>query len=1025
MNKRLLNEQLFNEVEEALQGIGRYHLRMEMDDEFVSEGDVDVEEKAIYLTVRVEGEPPREAEVYWIGEKAYGLPHHVGTWFQVSVPGEPVSYLHAIAGILQTGEVTTVREENLADERCWVFSVTPDLSHLRENAEEFANASFPQLSEGSEKEKQILATVKQAVTEMEMQAEFWISKETHYIKKAILKTLVSDAETQTTYHISDVNDPELQISPPAEALEAEGPPVPSLGALFMKFTAWESHSSYWGWSENNHCMMTDESLQLIKDNDPDGKYQEIYYGYPDHWNTTDWSAVDWSIVGGPTYYTPKALPDSEPGLKDPPCVVGTWSEDAWDAPRTRDLLDPSAMTVKTYRSFRHFGGTYTGLKWGWYFKFVDSIPKPPGGYYPSARDWGLHGAKSGDKMNFRGAIDVYNHYTYAGTKEAYRRMGHVLHLLQDIAQPDHAGLSDHAASAMTEPEAYKRFEVCKWVKIEAVILAAGHCNIWCAGPWYLICYPGCVGIKVAAAEIACKASIDDDEVGFEYLIREKWDFNRKDVTGNLRIETEKSTPYQPDPYYNYFSNMQKYSLYEAKSRNLSFPLGLGKIPFPPYIFVPGLDPDIKYPGEEKPFLELADKVIAKATNMSAGLLQHFYEVVNHPPYVQEVVVVQEEIKMEVDEVTGKLFPADPDKRPNLNNVKYQAWWVCHYDDPSKLAKKLQFRELNVVKSEPLDSTPWTYVVARVTSNMKQLTLTLKNAKGVAIYQDQMEEVASTLTKDYNARDHPASCCDFPPTAYYIAVIRTDDLRIGKAPLYCGDLTLAFAGEDLEPHFSYPVFWRKHSGKELDSNPGTVAVADTAFPHNWINDPLSPTGFQRAYEPGTDENHRIKVILHDVYEPNDDYATATTIKINPGESRIDNLSLHDSSDRDYFCLQVPVNPKCKGALNPNISHFFNIMSSWLQICVKPEWPLEGVIITFFLKNGMSQQYTFNTGDVCPESPLLAESAAFFGIEDWFPDGNVRFLVEAKPDKSGKKQRGCYSMTIKYGKCRIKKGFPDQP
>ena len=125
MNKRLLNEQLFNEVEEALQGIGRYHLRMEMDDEFVSEGDVDVEEKAIYLTVRVEGEPPREAEVYWIGEKAYGLPHHVGTWFQVSVPGEPVSYLHAIAGILQTGEVTTVREENLADERCWVFRPFP------------------------------------------------------------------------------------------------------------------------------------------------------------------------------------------------------------------------------------------------------------------------------------------------------------------------------------------------------------------------------------------------------------------------------------------------------------------------------------------------------------------------------------------------------------------------------------------------------------------------------------------------------------------------------------------------------------------------------------------------------------------------------------------------------------------------------------------------------------------------------------------------------------------------------------
>ena len=161
-------------------------------------------------------------------------------------------------------------------------------------------------------------------------------------------------------------------------------------------------------------------------------------------------------------------------------------------------------------------------------------------------------------MNLHGAIDIYNHYTYEANHEAYRRLGHTLHLLQDLAQPDHAALKDHAASSYNEEDAFATFKVCDIVAAEAAIasalLCAGPCSVF--GPLSPVCVAECVAVGTAIAYGGCKALIDKDDVGFEYLTCwNDWNYSVRNLQSKLKVERESGTPSQPDPYHHYFKNM--------------------------------------------------------------------------------------------------------------------------------------------------------------------------------------------------------------------------------------------------------------------------------------------------------------------------------------------------------------------------------------------------------------------------------------------------------------------------------------
>ena len=999
-------QEIIGAVKAKLDGIDRYSIRKKIVDlcGYEMKGVYDNINKAFRFAITIEGGRPVSADVYWVGKRAYGFPRHVKDWFKLIVKSEPLSYLHTFCALLQVEYVSIIDEQSLDENAKWVLTVHPELSVLHQNSENIAEMLLQQIAENVRNKKELIATIQRIYRDVQIEAQFFISKKTAQIEKIIIKTHDKHRQLVTHYSFGDFNDEQIKISIPAGVSERDLLSIP-IGALLMNFKPWDSTTSYWGWSEKTHCMMLDQSLQLIRNNDTAGRYRELYDGYPSHYN---WQGGTPPKRLQPPYYNPKVPNDSEPGVNDHPLIVGTWAEDAWDSPRTRDLLYPSAIPAvySTYRSTQHFGGEDIGLAHAWYFSVTGSPPPANGNYYMSARNWGWDGGQTGDEMNFKGAINAYNNYTYAGAKEAYLRLGHVMHLLQDIAQPDHAGRVDHASSGCDDPDAFNRYKVCPIVVGEAAIIAAVTCAGPCvaSGPFYLFCLAGCITTAELVAFSICEAMIDSDEVGFEWLVREKWDFNQLSVLQHLKIEKAQGAAALPNPYDNYFLEIQNYSLAAAKAKNKALPLGLEYIDLTPFNLVPGLNPEIELGShEEAEFLELADDVISKGTNFCAGLLQHFFEVVNHPPYVQEVVIYQGINRLRADEVTGKVFPTDPDKKPDAN-IKYRAWWVCKYNSQDA-GKLLLHRELKIIKNEPLDRELYTYVLARVTSNMQTLEVNLRDDSGKDIDKATMVQVADTLTDLYASMQSVGSH-EFPATAYYAAFFNRGILNV------CGYVHLEFSGKDSEAHYINQDAGRIHSGEELDSNPVTIAVASSDFPHNWIDDKSQ----SRGYEPGIDKKHKARVFPPDSFETNDDWQNAAIISLDPSGKTVLELSFHDENDKDYFLIKFPLNPGCKGANLSSPGKVKKILPSWLQFHVESKW--QDILVTI-LVNKVPQVHTFKAGSLVPPTPnpLIASAVSFIGIEDIFPDGEIWFMVEPKATSWGTKDPGCYILTVWSSECKI--------
>ncbi len=980
------------EVLENLEGIEKYRFNMIMQNtsEFVMDGEFDVAERQLHFRARLHAGDIREAEVFWMGKNAFGYPNLLEEWVKLDLAGEPISYMHALSAFLESDQVIAEHELTIDGVNHIELIVRPDLSPLHENPEAFTNILFRERANFESIDDEAKELFFEIMHEIQIEVRFLISLHSHHIKEIVIESFVRDYPSHSEYHFFDINDPHIQIDPPGEIYSASEPAVP-VGALFFNFTAWEEKDEQWGgWCTKLHCKMTDKAINIIKENDRQLQYQEIYKGYPDHWNM--------KIVENTSYYNPKPG-KSEPAKTDHPSVIGSWAEDASGTPRYHTILDKKAMKVPTFRSLNHFGGENQGLQHQWYFKFWGSIPKPPSGsMYTSARDWGLNGGSTGDRMNLHGAINIYNHYTYEANHEAYRRLGHTIHLLQDLAQPDHAALKDHAASSYNEEGAFAEFMVCEAVAAEAFVAS----SLFCAGPCSLfgpLCIPACASVGAGIAYGGCKALIDKDDVGFEYLTCwNDWNYKLRNLESKLKIERESTTSSQPDPYDHYFKNMADFSIKRAAGFDL--PIGLGTIPYAPFILVPGLNPEIDK-GEEKPYLELADDVVVKGTNKTAGLFQHFYEVVNHPPYVQEVVVCQTDQILTLSSVTGDVFPLHSEDGLKKVNIIYNGWWECQYGMDKDTLKILEYREIQT-KVKDYDPTKYTFILASVTTDMKDFEVTLRDdATGAVILSEKLKKVASSYTMDY-ANTYHGLACNYPTTAYY-------GLIVNSAIDICGTLALEFKGEDNEPHFSAPAQGRIHSGKHLDSNPVTVAVADENFPHNWINNPSKQLG----YEPGSDKFHKFDVYKIDDYESNDQIINAKELQINSNStSLISDLTFHSSSDIDYFSVTVPINSDCKGLNIKNLPVTKQFSPSMLQICANSISNIETVIVTVY-KDGGEKKYELNTK--CND-PFVAESAAYFLLEDNFPNGIIKFKVEPKQN-AYKEKVGCYSLKIKHSECSI--------
>jgi len=300
------------------------------------------------------------------------------------------------------------------------------------------------------------------------------------------------------------------------------------------------------------------------------------------------------------------------------------------------------------RAFNHYYDGTNGLGWVFYYAFWEAllgtpVSEPASGRYLSALDWARDGGGGKDQLNWKGAIEVYD-YTPQSKIEAYQRLGHVLHLLQDVAEPDHARLVDHPVSSEAGREGLR----------DGVLIDPKT---------------GSRRSGVELWKIGRELDIDVDRlsasrIGFEELITPRstgghYDFSKLEQESNFD-----GSIYEKGIFEEYFDRMVEDSKKAYRSRfgddrnavgiesaaventglrwlagQLSPPIDASQFPdtgtTPLAIYA---NIDVSNAGR---FLALADELLPKAVGRGAALLQFFHDIVNPPPYVKEVEIKQE------------------------------------------------------------------------------------------------------------------------------------------------------------------------------------------------------------------------------------------------------------------------------------------------------------------------------------------------------------------------------------------------
>jgi hypothetical protein len=395
-------------------------------------------------------------------------------------------------------------------------------------------------------------------------------------------------------------------------------------------------------------------------------------------------------------------------------------------------------------------------------------------------------------------------------------LGFVTHLLQDQGHPDHAFNEPHPGSGMDEKEAYERYKFCHLVAAEAAAAAVAACAT--TGPFAWVCSLVAAPSAYGIAYGACDASIDSNEMGYEKLIAEKWDISRVEK----QIVTKGVV--NGSDYNSFFDNLGKFAMDETSKMGLKSVLGCGMLVIPP-VGVPGADPDIQSndPSAVKPYFDLTDKLVPEIVGSSAGLTEHFYEIVNYPPIAERVAIVQWEPG---DTPRGFAFFAQ-DKNQCL---RYNASWttsggkrILTQNVPAKNRQLSLDRSAYVfVLFGPSDIGPVTGG-KNVVDPMVRLTGT-NSLDGqpidivVSLQTDQDSELGTYYWGSFN----PHNCGDDPY-----------------------DLTLEISAKDTSAHLDS----RNPMGDGIDSDPSTLAYAN---PDGYPTYPLID------YETGADKNHEIKV-----------------------------------------------------------------------------------------------------------------------------------------------------------------------
>lgn len=309
-------------------------------------------------------------------------------------------------------------------------------------------------------------------------------------------------------------------------------------------------------------------------------------------------------------------------------------DEVYAATNRARILDGSFMedygaVAGNDRSFRHYYDPTTGqgVAFNPYFYIWTNLDGAsvsfPGGSYPGALEWARDGAGTGDLRNWKGAIEAYD-YTPASRAEAYFRLGHVVHLVGDMAEPDHATNTPHAASGFAYPRDLNKIAAFLIENKNYVPLTEES-------------------VRNLRAGMAVNAMAGKLRLGYEGFVEE----NHAALFPALpRVRINKRETFD-----DYFNVMAQLSQGVIQAKGFALPLGARLTPETTeaeqrslnvlkahYSFFPAID--FKDEAEAGRYLGLARELLTSAARLNWGLLELFHDIVDPPPYVRSVRISQ-------------------------------------------------------------------------------------------------------------------------------------------------------------------------------------------------------------------------------------------------------------------------------------------------------------------------------------------------------------------------------------------------
>jgi hypothetical protein len=395
----------------------------------------------------------------------------------------------------------------------------------------------------------------------------------------------------------------------------------------------------------------------------------------------------------------------------------------------------------------------------------------PSPSYRTAMDWAWD--EMPDDFDWLGSIDAYG----SGDREkAYRGLGHVLHLLQDLGQPDHADSRPH-------PGNYVANYVPSITKV-------GYEGLW--GQPNITWPPGGLPERKPSLQGFFRAIADlsrQEERPVRSAFRDEMALGLGTVS-HQRVSRAVVALGEAAGFDD--NNWKKFELKAA-----IVPL------------IPLQQSDARFQAHMK----LGMALLPRIEQFGTGLMMHFNDIVNPPPFIEGVEITQNDAR--------KYLKGWDGERGHERVFRSSADSPLERDVPAMLTIRVGPRHpkprIGASTAEAAGAPcPTPNQAEQVRDRLRTITVTIRTASGTKTVP--VQEGGEPLTPDGGVWTGT-----FTPT------------EAGK---------LEIEASDADDHFPQ----RQPLGDVLDSNPGTRARATGADRFAWA-----------GYEPGADKNHAFTVI----------------------------------------------------------------------------------------------------------------------------------------------------------------------